>query len=417
MKEDQRVALCRLFEVLQVADGLPRRAHGASKWRVRQGRSSFGVEGEGLKAFWDAVGSLTRPALGGNGLSEDEAKRIVDDACAAFVDEGTERALAQVDAALSSTPQRWVVMKAWSGLEAKVGGELRVGACAIRQGPPGELQESAVAEEWAKGPTIAVEVEARDMATAEVVGIQRIEEAIAVLHCADATALLAYGADTVLATDDAVHGRYAEGGGFGLITGVFDEAGRLSLAPFGALSLAAATPFAERTEWQRRVVTAARWYSRALDSRWPTDSLVAAVVAIEALVGEHDLRGKGERLGQKAAHLFGGEVREQRRLRNWFSRLYTQARNPAVHAGLEHNNEIEVGELVDVCGSLVERSAFHLDPSHRRAGPCQTLNEVLGCASTLTSERRRRGSPGNPEDLGRPRQQEGGGTRRATRGG
>jgi len=392
----QQQALADLLQRVNVGErprGGPYRAR--TEWR-RRDKPSYWVEGEGLDAFWAAVRELARPALAGDGLSEEEAERIVASALASYVDDGEAAAIAAVERALGEPERTWTVIKRWSGVEPQPDRELNVGACTIARGVPRDV-EGAITEEWAQDTTIRVQVMARDPQAATVLANQAYEEAIAVLQVADPTAELQYRSDALVVGEAVIHGLHPGPGGLGLVMGMFDEAGRLITPPFAELSAAAATPGDQRSEWQRRCVTAARWHSQAVSSKWPTDALVSAIVAIEALLGEPGVkRGKAQRLAQRAANVLDGIAGHQRSFRKWLQALYEKARNPVVHAGIEHTDEIEVKRLVDIAGCLVEIAAHHLQPAHRSSGACTSLTQVLSCDGGPTAIRRRRSRPGRP---------------------
>jgi hypothetical protein len=393
----QHEILLKLLDEVQQGEQPSEGPYRPRKWWHRRARPSFGLEGEGVQACWAVVRALARPALSGNGLSVQQAERIAAAACAAQVDIGQTAAVEAVERALTSPARRWVVVRPWSGLDVRLGqGEITVGGCVIQHGIPPDLLAPLYADPWTSGPTIRVEAHAHDEEGAELIATQRFEEAIAVLHCADPTARLRYGTETILIGEHQVTGHYQMPGGEGLVVGLFDNAGELFVPPFRELSVAAATPSDSRSELQRRVVTASRWHSRAVASEWPTDALVAAMITVETLIGANDGRGKGQILGQRAAAFLGGLVDDHRAFRKWFQALYNRSRNPAMHAGLEPTDEIAVGKLVDMCGTLLEWSAFHLDERHSRAGACFDLDAMLACPEAPSGPRRRRSRPGQP---------------------
>jgi hypothetical protein len=200
----QREVLLTLLGSVQQGDPPSEGPYRPRKWWRRRSGPSFGLEGEGVHAFWAVVRALARPALSGNGLSVEQAERIAAAACEALVDDGQTAAINAVEAALNSPLRRWVVVKPWSGLDVKLGQEITVGACAIQHGIPSAVLAPPYVDPWVSGPTIRADVDARDEEGAELIATQRFEEAIAVLHCADPTARLQYGTETLLVGEDHV---------------------------------------------------------------------------------------------------------------------------------------------------------------------------------------------------------------------
>jgi hypothetical protein len=81
-----------------------------------------------------------------------------------------------------------------------------------------------------------------------------------------------------------------------------DPRGRL-VPPFRQLSRAAAKDEDARSDWERRVLAATRWLSRALDSARPADRLVANMVALECLFIAGERTYKGAHIASRAGSM------------------------------------------------------------------------------------------------------------------
>ena len=146
----------------------------------------------------------------------------------------------------------------------------------------------------------------------------------------------------------------------------------------GLAELAAATgrPATERTEWERRVVSAARWVLAAQETRWYGQALLSLMVAMKCLfVPRGHGANKGQRLAERASQIrvlpwldTPGQVA-------WLKALYRR-RNEAAHEGLSVHEDLDVEDLIVLAGQLLPWAVWHLDAGHSDLGPCTSMTEV-----------------------------------------
>jgi len=167
--------------------------------------------------------------------------------------------------------------------------------------------------------------------------------------------------------------------------------------PYLHLSRAAARDEKSRSDWQRRVLGAVRWYSRGHRSESPADRVVSAMVALESLfiVGRQEHR-KGALIADRVTDRFRTRHMTEAAQRDWLRRLY-QIRNDAAHEGREVLDDLEVDSLLDLTLVVVRYGAFTSTPTigtqGERAGRTRRR-----CAATSRSRRARfmRESPLSP---------------------
>jgi hypothetical protein len=344
------------------------------------GPDAFSLRGRAFELLEELTGALSAPALGGGGLSRDEAREFLLKGCYLAKREGGDAALAAVESWLDRPTRKWVVLRPF---RAPLPGEpFEVGSSEIRRGLPDEwgLGSDWLGSEDFPALVVLAAVMARDDDSAAVLGEQRIGETFGLLH--------AFDPDGVPTIGDA--------------RGIWDDAGTLRVNPDprrafhlntfigidGSLpprlipaSLAAAKPADERTDWERRVIAASRWFSKGMSSPWPSEKLVSLFVALEALfvLGKAEPHDKKTRIADRLTDRLEVEGRPKDEAREWIKGLYDR-RNDAVHEARDYLDDFEVAEL----GKLVWRSLHwamdHLVPEHRRDGRvCETFEKVMEC--------------------------------------
>jgi hypothetical protein len=118
----------------------------------------------------------------------------------------------------------------------------------------------------------------------------------------------------------------------------------------------------QRTDWEARALAACRWFRRARLSDWPSETLAAAMTALECLF----VKSKGPKGSVIAARIgadwvFAEFSREQ--MKKWIKDLY-QRRNDAVHEGMNYLEDFEVDRLIALVDHAVRWAAWHLDDDH-----------------------------------------------------
>lgn len=244
------------------------------------GPDAFSLQGRAFAQLEELSAAISAPALGGAGLSRDEARELLLRGCYIAKREGPDAALASVEAWLELPPRKWTVIRPFRA--PLPGDPFEIGQSQIRHGLPGEL---GFGNDWFGSEDfpalmILTSVMARDDDSAAVIGEQRIGESLGLLHSFDPNGSPTLGEARAIVDDS------------GAITVNPDPRVALHLSMFiakdGSLprslasaSRAAAKPPDERTDWERRVIAAARWFSKGMSSSWPSERLVSLFVALK----------------------------------------------------------------------------------------------------------------------------------------
>lgn len=160
-----------------------------------------------------------------------------------------------------------------------------------------------------------------------------------------------------------------------------DAKGRL-VPPFRQLSRAAAKDESARSDWERRVLAAARWLSLGLNSIWAADRLVAVMVALECLFVEGPSEQyKGAAIARRFTERFEMHERTAEEQEEWLVRLY-RSRNAAAHEGRSFTDDLDVDRLTELTHYVVREMSYHLIPGHRRPGrSCRTWAQAMRCSA------------------------------------
>jgi hypothetical protein len=331
--------------------------------------------------------ALARSALMHGGWHEQGVETLVVEACVIARANGTDDAFAHMEEVLNSNLRTWRVSER---IHAVVFGRPDedphiIGRCFLSRHPEfwGSLKSLELGADWLKDfrPAVLVtEVEAHDEKSARWRASEAFAEARAILRLASGSnpygvlrehfVLADSGTMTVNHDDDPT-----------LVVQRISAADGTFWPGYRELSFAAAKRLGDRTDWERRVLGAARWYDQAVLNSWPAASLVAAMSAIEALFcfpGER--RNKDEiiadRLIERNAQIRG--VRNEDR-RKWFTTLYGRWRNNAAHDAHFYREERDVERLIELSESVIRWAITHLDPHHvpgRTA--CGTIHQAHG---------------------------------------
>lgn len=146
--------------------------------------------------------------------------------------------------------------------------------------------------------------------------------------------------------------------------------------------MAASRDEAARSDWQRRLLAATRWYSKGFRNEAPSDRLAGAMVALECLFveGRKEPR-KGQLVASRLTERWKLNEMSQDEQRGWLERLYA-GRNDAVHEGRDFVNDLEVERLFDLTRQALLGLLSHLDAAHRpRRRACKTWKEAMNCSA------------------------------------
>ena len=164
------------------------------------------------------------------------------------------------------------------------------------------------------------------------------------------------------------------------------------------LSVAVAKREADRTDWERRTIAAARWFHRACETRWYTEALVDLVIALECLfVAPHEKQGNGPRIAHRATAVCLLPEHDVKSQRKWIGEMYTR-RNDVAHEGFSISQDLDVEELITLVNALVQWGAWHLTTMHHEdEQPCTSIEQVLDLHITplLTRDRTRNTTSGD----------------------
>jgi hypothetical protein len=346
--------------------------------KVGIGEEGFTLRGEGYYALIDAVEAVARSALSGGGLSRREAENYLLSGCREFLEHGADSAVKRLTEKLMMPVRTWRVIK--PGRMFFQAPRITIGACELQRGlpdaPAGNPWTDFIQKDF-PAFSISTSVEAHDVDAAIRLADQRFSEALAVMQLSDPRGEAVLGAPVLVVADD---------GGYSYnhlpqhdldLEQIADRSG--NLWPHArALSAAAAKPEDDRSDWERRALAAARWLSKAIVSRWPSDSLVSLMVALESLFVESRTVGeKGRTIAQEVSRRWVLRSMTQDAERAWLEELYRR-RNDAVHEGRNFLSDLDVDRLKNLVWLAVGWAAHHLDPHHRRDQvPCSTFQEAL----------------------------------------
>lgn len=226
-------------------------------------------------------------------------------------------------------------------------------------------------------PIAYVKVRARDAEAARVLAAERFAESSSILDVIDRPKLTAGRTMMLRRQDGTGHFAWMRRG---WIINYLDDRGRLE-PPYYQLSRALSRPESVRSDWERRVLAATRWFSRSCSSAWPADRLANLMVALECLfVSGQSESKKGALIAERLTERFRMRDMTEKAQAEWLLRLY-KARNQAVHEGRDYIDDLEVDRLTEVMQYVIRASARHLVPAHRTSGrSCRTFEAALRCS-------------------------------------
>lgn len=324
---------------------------------------------------------LAGPSRKLSGFSHSEAEAVLLRACEEAIAGRVKDAVAAVLDELAEQPQEWVVTEAADILLPAEVPRLVVGRTTYSTRSPRLVVGAEFAEKQGFVPPFATaRVFCRGGTTARVLARQAFAESAAVLDLVNPPGNT--GSEATVARPASSRGGAPSFHRRGWLVTALISGTRLA-PPYQYLSRAAGRDEAQRSDWQRRVLAATRWFSRAYRSEWAADRLVSAMVALETLFieGRHEPT-KGALIAERVTARYQAREITPAEQHDWLARLY-QARNDAAHEGREVIEDLEVDRLLDLTRFIVRFSAFHLDPEHRRSRrACRTYADAMRCRGT-----------------------------------
>jgi Apea-like HEPN len=354
---------------------------GPSERIIRMGRGSLVViRDDAFPLLRSLQSRLTGAARRRSGFSPDEAQAVLVNACEEAVDARVTDAVETVLNTLGERPEKWTITEPvdiWLSVRRLVVGRTTYST----QLPRGAASDPLVVEELAT-PVASATVISRGSTTARVLARQSIAESAAILDVVGPPGNTKSGATLYRRGSHGTPSLGAHHAGWFLREDMI--AGTRLAPPYLYLSRAAARDEAQRSDWQRRVLAAARWFSRAHRSEWPADRLVSAMVALESLFIESrkESGAKGALIAERVTNRYQRRDMSEGEQTAWLERLY-RVRNEAAHEGREVVDDLEVDRLLDLTRFIVRISAIHLDPAHRHPRrACRTYGDAMRCRGT-----------------------------------
>ncbi len=378
MDAEAETLLRALFPLVEFDPDISSEINDEPAWHINRRDEYFVMREDALRIVHRLREMLAAPALGDDGgLHPDAVRNYIADACVDAHLDGEDVAVDRFRSMVTAP-----LMDVWVAVPAPIhfqGLKLVFGRCeVVHEIPDDAIVDLTLREErdeFKAAAFITTVVSARDQQSAEMRARDHFDEARALLRLISND-----GANYPVPSHVWLHkGQYGNAlrvTETGVVRGS-DENGAL-WPGYRHLSDSMAKPEANKTDWERRTIDAARWYHHAMCSQRPAGSLAACFTALETLlvVGKSVSR-KGaaiaERVVQNNARVRGIDASE---LQDWLQSLYEKHRNNAVHEGIGYANELEVARLEELTRSAVQWAASHLDPDHRSAGVCATFDEV-----------------------------------------
>jgi hypothetical protein len=347
--------------------------------RVTESGTLVLIEGDGIRLLRSLQRRLAGSSRARSGLSVVETRSVLVETCDQAV-EGTIRGAIETLRATLDGPLGEMVIIEPVDMILPVH-RLTVGRTAYSSRVSRDFARVPLGRERGfVAPVASTRVATRGFDTARVLARQRFAESLAVLDLASPPPNV--GSEVTAWRD------VSSGSGSlsffrkGPILSKELISGTRLVPPYRQLALAVGREESERSDWERRLIAATRWFSRSYRSEWPADRLAAAMVALECLfVVDRSEREKGSLIAERLTDRFKLNERTREQQIEWLKRLY-RARNDAIHEGRDFVDDLDVDRLLDLLRYVVAMLAQHLDPSHRpRHRSCRTYDEAMRCSA------------------------------------
>ena len=360
-------------------DRLLGRAHAAA-------RSSPGliIEDESLPLLWSLERRIVGSSRSDYGMSLDEARALLVSACDEAVNTTIRGAVLGLIATLASEPEEWMIADAVTGLFPD--GKLTVGRTDYwsylpRWLAPERMRQGLAVSAGFVAPIAVTKVVARGGTTARVLARQRFAESAALLDLASPPPHL--GSESYWLSRRGASGFAYRRSGWILNPRLVDG-GRL-VPPLRQLARVAKRDEDRRSDWERRLLAATRWWSRSYRSDWPADRLASCMVALECLFVPENQDNKGATIARNLTELFQLSEKSRKAQQKWLRKLYA-GRSDAVHEGREYGHDLDVDRLLVLTREVIVLFAGHLVPSHRLDGrSCRTFESAMRCSRSATA--------------------------------
>ena len=363
-------------------------------FRTSRGRSPFGIEGDALPLLRSLQRRIVGPSRAKYGMSTDEARALLMECCSGAVEGTIKGAVAMLFETLESDPVKMTVAETTGAIFLTP--KLKVARTVYWKHVPRwlatkrQLETFAPAERF-RAPICVTEVTCRGFSSALVLARHRFAESGAILDLAAPPEHL--GSDSYWVSAGPRRGGFVYRHPGWVLQAALVKGERL-VPPFLQLSRAAAKDEGQRSEWERRLLAATHWYSRAYRNEWPAHRLSNAMAALECVWIPTNQTGNlgptiAKRLSERSILLHEFSRKQQQK---WLGALY-EGRKKAVHEGWEYVDDIDVDRLLELTSYVIRGMSVHLIPDHRTSRrSCRTFDEAMGCSlpPTAYAPRRRR---------------------------
>jgi hypothetical protein len=316
------------------------------------------------------------------GVSPEDAEGLLVEACRRAYAETPSEAHAWLIGRLEEPLDTWLIVEPLGSLYIPVP-KITVGKTSFALKAPRGLVNTRIRELVGSdfnGAVAYTKVAARDSRSARLLAADRIAESGAILDLIDRPTW-SFDKPFVAKADSGGAMLGFSRSGWIIDAQVINRSGTL-IPPYRQLSLVAKLPEPERSDWQRRTLAAARWFSRSCRSSWPAERLVALMIALECLfVPGITEQKKRTRIAQEVtARYIQREMSADEQV-SWLEGLYAR-RNDIAHEGREYEHDLEVDRLADLVHLCVRRAAAHLVPAHRSPPrSCHDYERAMRCTS------------------------------------
>lgn len=356
--------------------------HAAYAFGAHQAETIL-FRGDGLARLRQLTRSLTTHALLGDGLRADTARNWLASAChialsTGDVDSGWE----SIAARLREPAHTWIASIATSD---RVGMDLTIGRASLTINWPSHLEQfvdgappdDTITFNRLLRPLYNFEVSGRDAESAVTIAMDRLDELRSVLAIGHAGRIRQERPAVALWRSDEPDNLTSQGTVRSRLFLIDHSDPRAGWYP-GLAELAAAAGRADgqRTEWERRVISAARWMLAAQETRWYSQSLSSLMIAFECLfVPKGHGPNKGKRLAERASAIRVLPWFDQADQVEWLTRMYRR-RNDVAHEGIAINEDLDVEDLIVLGSELLPWAIWHLDEGHSSNGVCGSMADV-----------------------------------------
>ena len=348
--------------------------------QLGHGDEAILIRGEALAIYNSLVHDLASSAFEQGGHQGEGIEKLLNEACVLAAGDGDDPAVERFFEQLDRESAPWLVAGRLRGITPAR--DFDIGTCRITQSLEGLIDGKPITG-FKSPPFISTTVMAKDRQSAEVVAMDRFGEIGAILALSDLNRsrpvrplITRSGGDTA-SFGSGRHGSFITGLA---VNPVREERDVPALTPeYQILSDAAALPHGDRPDWPKRVIAAARWLYRAMETTWVSEALSTSMSALECLLiagmSEHQ---KGKTIAERATRLY--LFREYNSLEDqtdWLREMYRR-RNDVVHEGASVTEDLDVLRVMDLTKLIARWGVHHLSPYHRTPnGSCMTFQEVF----------------------------------------